>query len=216
MSHIQDQIKFYTTQFPSHVKLLAVSKTKPVQDLQEAYAAGQRIFGENYVQELVEKQAQLPTDIEWHFIGNLQSNKVKYIAPFVTLIHGVNSISTLKEIDKQAKKLNKQIEILLQLHVATEESKFGFSEEEVLEIASQKELYSSINFRGVMGMASFTEDQALIRREFQEVSRIFSLLKPLFGERFNEISMGMSGDWEIAVEEGSTLVRIGSAIFGSR
>lgn len=216
MSHIQDQIKFYTNQFPSHVKLVAVSKTKPVQDLQEAYAAGQRILGENYVQELVDKQAQLPTDIEWHFIGNLQSNKVKYIAPFVALIHGVNSISTLKEIDKQAKKLNKQIEILLQLHVATEESKFGFSEEEVLEIASQKESYSYVNFRGVMGMASFTEDQALIRKEFQEVNRIFSLLKPLFGERFNEISMGMSGDWEIAVEEGSTLVRIGSAIFGSR
>jgi pyridoxal phosphate enzyme (YggS family) len=216
MSHIQDQIKFYTNQFPSDVKLVAVSKTKPVQDLQEAYAAGQRIFGENYVQELVDKQAQLPTDIVWHFIGNLQSNKVKYIAPFVALIHGVNSISTLKEIDKQAKKLNKQIEILLQLHVATEESKFGFSEEEVLEIASQKQLYSNVNFRGVMGMASFTEDQALIRKEFQEVNRIFSLLKPLFGENFNEISMGMSGDWEIAVEEGSTLVRIGSAIFGSR
>ncbi|MDP4631099.1 MAG: YggS family pyridoxal phosphate-dependent enzyme [Flavobacteriales bacterium] len=216
MSHIQDQIKFYTNQFPSHVKLVAVSKTKPVQDLQEAYAAGQRIFGENYVQELVDKHTQLPTDIEWHFIGNLQSNKVKYIAPFVALIHGVNSISTLKEIDKQAKKLNKQIEILLQLHVATEESKFGFSEEEVLEIASQKESYSNVNFRGVMGMASFTEDQSLIRKEFQEVNRIFSLLKPLFGENFNEISMGMSGDWEIAVEEGSTLVRIGSAIFGSR
>ena len=216
MSHIQDQIKFYTNQFPSHVKLVAVSKTKPVQDLQEAYATGQRIFGENYVQELVDKQAQLPADIEWHFIGNLQSNKVKYIAPFVALIHGVNSISTLKEIDKQAKKLNRQIEILLQLHVATEESKFGFSEEEVLEIAAQKEVYSNVNFRGVMGMASFTEDQALIRKEFQEVNRIFSLLKPLFGENFNEISMGMSGDWEIAVEEGSTLVRIGSAIFGSR
>jgi PLP dependent protein len=216
MSHIQDQIKFYTNQFPSHVKLVAVSKTKPVQDLQEAYAAGQRIFGENYVQELVDKHTQLPTDIEWHFIGNLQSNKVKYIAPFVAFIHGVNSISTLKEIDKQAKKLNKQIEILLQLHVATEESKFGFSEEEVLEIASQKESYSNVNFRGVMGMASFTEDQSLIRKEFQEVNRIFSLLKPLFGENFNEISMGMSGDWEIAVEEGSTLVRIGSAIFGSR
>ncbi|MEY3835799.1 MAG: hypothetical protein RI989_1227 [Bacteroidota bacterium] len=216
MSHIQDQIKFYTAQFPSHVKLVAVSKTKPVEDLQEAYACGQRIFGENYVQELVDKQMLLPTDIEWHFIGNLQSNKVKYIAPFVALIHGVNSISTLKEIDKQAKKLNKRIDILLQLHVATEESKFGFLEEEVLEIASQKELYSNVNFRGVMGMASFTEDQALIRKEFQDVKRIFSLLKLLFGESFNEISMGMSGDWKIAVEEGSTLVRIGSAIFGSR
>ncbi|MFM1771839.1 MAG: hypothetical protein RLZZ71_981 [Bacteroidota bacterium] len=216
MSHIQDQIKFYTAQFPSHVKLVAVSKTKPVEDLQEAYACGQRIFGENYVQELVDKQMLLPTDIQWHFIGNLQSNKVKYIAPFVALIHGVNSISTLKEIDKQAKKLNKRIDILLQLHVATEESKFGFLEEEVLEIASQKELYSNVNFRGVMGMASFTEDQALIRKEFQEVNRIFSLLKLLFGGSFNEISMGMSGDWKIAVEEGSTLVRIGSAIFGSR
>jgi pyridoxal phosphate enzyme (YggS family) len=165
---------------------------------------------------LVDKHEQLPTDVQWHFIGNLQSNKVKYIAPFVALIHGVNSISTLKEIDKQAKKLNKHIDILLQLHVATEESKFGFSEEEVLEIASQKELYSNVNFRGVMGMASFTEDQALIRKEFQEVHRIFSLLKLHFGELFNEISMGMSGDWQIAVEEGSTLVRIGSAIFGSR
>ena len=216
MNNIESQIKFYTEQFPSHVKLVAVSKTKPASDLQLAYNAGQRVFGENYVQELVDKHAQLPTDIEWHFIGNLQSNKVKYIAPFVALIHGVNSISTLKEIDKQAKKLNKQIEILLQLHVATEESKFGFSEEEVLEIAAQKEVYSNVNFRGVMGMASFTEDQALIRKEFQEVNRIFSLLKPLFGESFNEISMGMSGDWKIAVEEGSTLIRIGSAIFGSR
>jgi len=216
MSNIESQIKFYTEQFPAHVKLVAVSKTKPASDLELAYNAGQRIFGENYVQELVDKHEQLPTDIQWHFIGNLQSNKVKYIAPFVALIHGVNSISTLKEIDKQAKKLNKHIDILLQLHVATEESKFGFSEQEVLEIASQKELYSNVNFRGVMGMASFTEDQALIRKEFQEVNRIFSLLKPLFGEKFNEISMGMSGDWEIAVEEGSTLVRIGSAIFGSR
>lgn len=216
MSNIQDQIKLYTAQFPSHVKLVAVSKTKPVQDLQEAYAAGQRVFGENYVQELVDKHEQLPTDIQWHFIGNLQSNKVKYIAPFVALIHGVNSISTLKEIDKQAKKLNKHIDILLQLHVATEESKFGFSEEEVLEIAVQKDLYSNVNFRGVMGMASFTEDQALIRKEFQEVNRIFSLLKLHFGESFNEISMGMSGDWQIAVEEGSNLVRIGSAIFGRR
>lgn len=216
MSFIQDQIKFYTEQFPKGVKLVAVSKTKPVEDIQQAYAAGQRIFGENYVQELVDKQAQLPSDIEWHFIGNLQSNKVKYIAPFVSLIHGVNSISTLKEIEKQAAKWNKQIEILLQLHVATEESKFGFSEEEVLEIAAQKELFPHVVFRGVMGMASFTEDQSLIRKEFQEVNRIFSMLKPLFGENFNEISMGMSGDWEIAVEEGSTLVRIGSAIFGGR
>jgi pyridoxal phosphate enzyme (YggS family) len=216
MSNIQDQIKFYTEQFPSHVKLVAVSKTKPASDLQLAYNAGQRVFGENYVQELVDKHEQLPTDTQWHFIGNLQSNKVKYIAPFVALIHGVNSISTLKEIDKQAKKLNKHIDILLQLHVATEESKFGFSEEEVLEIASQKELYSNVNFRGVMGMASFTEDQALIRKEFQEVNRIFSMLKSHFDESFNEISMGMSGDWKIAVEEGSTLVRIGSAIFGSR
>jgi len=216
MSNIESQIKFYTDQFPSYVKLVAVSKTKPASDLQLAYNAGQRVFGENYVQELVDKHEQLPTDIQWHFIGNLQSNKVKYIAPFVALIHGVNSVSTLKEIDKQAKKLNKQIEILLQLHVATEESKFGFSEEEVLEIASQKELYSNVNFRGVMGMASFTEDQSLIRKEFQEVNRIFSVLKSHFGESFNEISMGMSGDWKIAVEEGSTLVRIGSAIFGSR
>jgi pyridoxal phosphate enzyme (YggS family) len=216
MSNIEYQIKFYTEQFPLQVKLVAVSKTKPASDLQLAYDAGQRVFGENYVQELVDKHEHLPTDIQWHFIGNLQSNKVKYIAPFVALIHGVNSISTLKEIDKQAKKLNKQIDILLQLHVATEESKFGFSEDEVLEITSQKELYSNVNFRGVMGMASFTEDESLIRKEFQEVNRIFSLLKPLFGEGFNEISTGMSGDWKIAVEEGSTLVRIGSAIFGSR
>ena len=216
MSNIESQIKFYTEQFPLQVKLVAVSKTKPASDLQLAYDAGQRVFGENYVQELVDKHEHLPTDIQWHFIGNLQSNKVKYIAPFVALIHGVNSISTLKEIDKQAKKLNKQIDILLQLHVATEESKFGFSEDEVLEITSQKELYSNVNFRGVMGMASFTEDQALIRKEFQEVNRIFSMLKTLFGENFTEISTGMSGDWKIAVEEGSTLVRIGSAIFGSR
>jgi pyridoxal phosphate enzyme (YggS family) len=216
MSNIESQIKFYNEQFTSHVKLVAVSKTKPASDLQLAYNAGQRVFGENYVQELVDKHEQLPADIQWHFIGNLQSNKVKYIAPFVALIHGVNSISTLKEIDKQAKKLNKHIDILLQLHVATEESKFGFSEEEVMEIAAQRDLYSNVNFRGVMGMASFTEDQSLIRKEFQEVNRIFSVLKSHFGDSFNEISTGMSGDWKIAVEEGSTLVRIGSAIFGSR
>ena len=216
MSSIESQIKFYNEQFPAPVKLVAVSKTKPASDVLAAYNAGQRVFGENYVQELVDKHEQLPTDIQWHFIGNLQSNKVKYIASFVALIHGVNSISTLKEIDKQAKKLNKQMNILLQLHVATEESKFGFSEDEVLAIADQKQLYSNVNFCGVMGMASFTEDQALIRKEFQQVKRIFSLLKPHFNESFNEISMGMSGDWKIAVEEGSTLVRIGSAIFGSR
>jgi len=216
MSNIESQIKFYNEQFTSHVKLVAVSKTKPASDLQLAYNAGQRVFGENYVQELVDKHEQLPADIQWHFIGNLQSNKVKYIAPFVALIHGVNSISTLKEIEKQAKKLDKHIDILLQLHVATEDSKFGFSEEEVMEIAAQRDLYSNVNFRGVMGMASFTEDQSLIRKEFQEVNRIFSVLKSHFGDSFNEISTGMSGDWKIAVEEGSTLVRIGSAIFGSR
>jgi pyridoxal phosphate enzyme (YggS family) len=215
-SKIQEQIRYYQSHLQSGVNLVAVSKTKPVADLQEAYDAGQRDFGENYVQELVDKVPVLPIDIRWHFIGNLQSNKVKYIAPFVYLIHGVNSVSTLKEIQKQAAKLNKSIAILLQLHVATEESKFGFSEEEVLAVAQDQQAFPNVVFKGVMGMASFTEDQELIRSEFKEVKRIFELLKPHFDEKFCEISMGMSSDYELAMEEGSTLVRIGSAIFGSR
>ena len=199
-----------------NVCLVAVSKLQTIESIKELYDLGQRDFGENYVQELLEKKDKLPPDIRWHFIGNLQSNKVKYIAPFVYLIHGVNSVSTLKEIQKQASKLNKSIAILLQLHVATEESKFGFSEEEVLAVAQDQQAFPNVMFKGVMGMASFTENQDLIRSEFKEVKRIFDKLKPYFTESFCEISMGMSSDYELAMEEGSTLVRIGSAIFGSR
>lgn len=200
------------------VQLLPVSKTKPVEDLMLAYENGIKCFGENYVQELVDKASIMPKDIEWHFIGHLQSNKVKYIAPFIKMIHGVDSFSLLKEISKQAKRNNRVIEVLLQFHIAKEDTKFGWS---VLDLESLvKELNndaeSSVLIRGVMGMASFVDDETIIREEFKELKKCFDYLKPILGESFNVVSMGMSSDWEIAVEEGSTLIRLGSILFGSR
>ncbi|MBS9522867.1 YggS family pyridoxal phosphate-dependent enzyme [Litoribacter ruber] len=201
--------------------LVAVSKTKPKEDLQEAYEAGIRDFGENKVQELVDKQPQLPSDIRWHMIGHLQRNKVKYIAPFVHLIHGVDSFKLLKEINKQAKKAERTIPCLLQVHIAEEDSKFGFDETELLQLIESGELKTleHVEIKGLMGMATFTENEEQIRREFSGLKSLFDKLKTLplpANMKMEELSMGMSGDYLIAQEEGSTMVRIGSAIFGAR
>lgn len=197
--------------------LVAVSKTKPVTDIQELYNMGQRDFGENYVQELVDKYEQLPKDIRWHFIGHLQSNKVKYIAPFVHLIHGVDSLNLLKEINKQAVKHNRIIDCLLQIHIAKEETKFGFNESELNELPSLNEL-ENIRVAGLMGMASFSDDMNLVRSEFKNLKAIFDSKAQLSTINFqlSTISMGMSSDYKIALEEGSNMVRIGSLLFGER
>ena len=197
--------------------LVAVSKTKPVEDIQALYDLGQRDFGENYVQELVDKEAALPKDIRWHFIGHLQSNKVKYIAPFVHLIHGVDSFSLLKEINKQAAKNNRVIDCLLQIYIAQEETKFGLDEKELhelFELLRAQEL-KNIRIVGLMGMASFSNDEALIRKEFAHLKNLFDQL-PTSNFQPTTLSCGMSGDYKIAIEEGSTMVRIGSLLFGER
>lgn len=201
--------------------LIAVSKTKPVEDIREAYEAGIRDFGENKVQELAEKQQTLPKDIRWHMIGHLQRNKVKYLAPFVYLIHGVDSFKLLKEIDKEGKKVNRIINCLLQVHIAEEDTKFGLDEQELLEILHSEEIKELQNVKvvGLMGMATFTEDQQKIRQEFRKLKTIFNKLqseKLPDNVMMQELSIGMSGDYLIAQEEGSTMVRIGSAIFGER
>jgi pyridoxal phosphate enzyme (YggS family) len=218
MGTVAEHLSEYSTKLGEGVKLIAVSKLQPNKAIEEAYAAGQRSFGENYVQELCDKRELLPTDIEWHFIGHLQSNKVKYIAPFVSYIHGVDSLSLLEKINQAAAKHNRQIFCLLQLHVAKEETKHGLSPDEAIALASDPSIKNMANIIlcGVMGMASFTSDRDLIRKEFKEIKSTFDQLKPLFGPEFSEISMGMSSDWDLALEEGSTMVRIGSAIFGER
>ncbi len=221
MAGIEENISRIKSSLPSSVKLIAVSKTKPSSDIQQAYDAGQRIFGENKVQELVSKYDTLPKDIEWHMIGHLQSNKVKYMAHFVALIHGVDAFSLLKEINKQAQKNNRIQNVLLQFHVAQEETKFGFSFEEAEQMLSSNEYKNleNISIVGVMGMASFTENQVQIHAEFKMLKSYFDQLKTQFfsdNNLFKEISMGMSGDYQIAIEEGSTMVRIGSSIFGGR
>lgn len=203
-------------------RLIAVTKTKPLADLQAAYDGNCKIFGENKVQEMVEKWEVLPKDIEWHLIGHLQSNKVKYMASFVSMIHSVDSLKLLQEIDKQALKNNRVIDCLLQIYIAKEETKFGLSEEEAREILDSEEFKAMKNVRivGVMGMATFTDNQEQIRLEFRGLKAFFETLKTQYSATENlqlkEVSMGMSGDYLIAAEEGSTLVRVGSAIFGSR
>ncbi len=201
------------------VQLVAVSKTKPNEDIVELYGLGQRDFGENYVQELVDKAASLPGDINWHFIGHLQSNKVKYIAPFVHLIHGVDSEKLLQEINKQALKFNRVIACLLQVHIATEETKFGFDAESLNELVESGRLanYPNVIIKGLMGMASFSDDQSLVQKEFTQLHNLFlqSQLK-LSPAQFNILSMGMSGDYELAIKQGSNMVRIGSLLFGAR
>ena len=193
--------------------LIAVSKTKPIEDIQALYNEGQRDFGENYVQELVDKEAVLPKDIRWHFIGHLQSNKVKFIAPFVYLIHGVDSVSLLQEINKQAAKNNRVIDCLLQVHIAAEETKFGFDEKELFDLKISQ--FENLKIKGLMGMASFSDDMNLVRSEFKKLKTIYNQLSTL-NSQLSTLSMGMSGDYKIAIEEGSNMVRIGSLLFGER
>lgn len=218
---VKDKINNLLSEIPENVKLVAVSKTKPVSTILEYYNVGYKIFGENKVQEITGKYPELPKDIEWHFIGHLQRNKVKYIIPFVYLIHGVDSFKLLKEINKQAKKINRTVDCLLQFHIATEESKFGFDLDEAHEMLSSTEFdeLKNINIRGVMGMATYTDDENQVRTEFHNLNSIFKELKKSYfndSPTFKDISMGMSGDYKIAIEEGSTIVRIGSNLFGSR
>ena len=214
---ISHQLQTIKKSLPEYVTLVAVSKTKPLEDLQEAYDAGQRVFGENKVQEMVEKYEALPKDIQWHMIGHLQRNKVKYMAHFVTLIHGVDSFKTLSEINKQAKKHNRIIKCLLQVHIAEEDTKFGFSISDLKVLLASHEYaeLSNICIIGLMGMATFTDDQNQIKREFTSLRNLYRDLKSQH-KAFTTLSMGMSGDYNIAIECGSTMVRIGSSIFGSR
>jgi PLP dependent protein len=197
-----------------HATLVAVSKLKPASDIDRMYALGQRDFGENYVQELVEKQTQLPTDINWHFIGHLQSNKVKYIAPFVHLIHSVDSEKLLKEIDKQAAKNNRIIHVLLQVHIAEEETKFGFDEAELM--ALDISLFENVHIIGLMGMATFTDDKGKVRREFEHLQKIYTAFAAQKNISLTTLSMGMSDDYALAIDCGSNMVRIGSLLFGRR
>jgi pyridoxal phosphate enzyme (YggS family) len=218
---IAENIKEIKSNLSENVTLVAVSKTKPVEDLQEAYNAGQRIFGENKVQEMTSKYEVLPKDIQWHLIGHLQTNKVKYIAPYVSLIHSIDSEKLLREVNKEAKKNNRIIPCLLQFHIAEEETKFGFSFDEAKELIESEAFLNLQNIQivGIMGMASFTENEQQIRNEFQTLHDYFHVLKShyfKFNPDFKEISMGMSGDYKIAIEHGSTMIRVGSTIFGHR
>lgn len=218
---IKENLNKVRATIPNNVTLIAVSKTKPVVDLQEAYDAGQRIFGENKALEMRDKHQELPKDIQWHFIGHLQTNKIKYIAPFVSLIHSIDSISLLEAVNKEAVKNNRVIDCLLQFHIAQEDTKFGLDlkeAEELLKSESYKDL-KNINIVGVMGMATFTDDENQIRNEFKSLKNIFDVLKESYfkdNDSFKEISMGMSDDYPIAIEEGATMVRVGSKIFGAR
>ncbi len=214
---ITDNLAKIKKELPPGVKLVAVSKTKPVEDILTAYNSGHLIFGENKVQEMVFKWEQLPKDIQWHMIGHLQRNKVKYLAEFVSLIHGVDSLKLLREIDKQAKKHDRIIKCLLQVHIAEEDTKFGFDSAELNDLIGSDELRQLPNVEviGLMGMATFTKDRLQIRREFKTLKTLFDELNAKLPE-ISILSMGMSGDYEIAIEEGSNMVRIGSSIFGSR
>jgi pyridoxal phosphate enzyme (YggS family) len=217
---IQDNLLKIKSQLPENVTLVAVSKTKPVEDLMEAYHAGQRIFGENKIQEMTEKWQQMPKDVEWHMIGHVQSNKVKYMVPYVKLIHGVDSLKLLKEINRQAVRWRKSINCLLQIHIAEEETKFGLDEKELEELLNSDEFkeMKNINVIGLMGMATFTDNEKQIKKEFQYLKTIFDKVSKLNTTncQLNTLSMGMSGDYQLAIEYGSTMVRIGSSIFGNR
>lgn len=214
---IATNLKNINETIPEGVTLVAVSKTKPTESILEAYEFGQRIFGENKVQEMTKKWEVLPKDIEWHMIGHVQRNKVKYMAEYVSLIHGVDSLKLLKEIDKQAKKNNRVISCLLQIHIANEESKFGFDKKELLHLLESEEFKSLENIKivGLMGMATFTKDINQIRKEFKNLKVLFETTLSMLAD-VKVLSMGMSGDYQIAIEEGSTMVRIGSSIFGAR
>lgn len=218
---IAENLNLIKQNLPDNVTLVAVSKTKPVSDLMEAYEAGQRIFGENKIQEMTEKWQLMPKDIEWHMIGHVQSNKVKYMVPYVKLIHGVDSLKLLKEINRQAVRWRKNIHCLLQIHIAEEETKFGLNEQELEELLHSEEFKAMTNIKivGLMGMATFTVNQAQIKREFNHLKKIFDALKnqpTTQNLQPTTLSMGMSGDYQIAIDCGSTMVRIGSSIFGNR
>lgn len=218
---IQSNLNEIKSALPAHVTLVAVSKTKPVADLMEAYNAGQRIFGENKIQEMAGKYEEMPKDIQWHMIGHVQTNKVKYMAPFVSLVHGVDSLKLLAEINKQAKKNDRVIDCLLQMHIAEEETKFGMDENELKELLASEEFKQMENIKvtGLMGMATFTGDESQIKKEFTHLKTIFDSLsgQPQTPNlKLQTLSMGMSGDYTIAIEYGSTMVRIGSSIFGHR
>jgi len=221
MPDIANNIAYLKSQLPASVSLVAVSKTKPVSDIELAYNTGQRIFGENRVQELLDKKDLLPSDIEWHLIGHLQTNKVKYIVPFISMIQSVDSFKLLFSIDSEAQKINRVIDCLLQIHIAREETKFGFSMCDLSDFLQKEDVALMRNIRicGVMGMATFTSDTGQVKNEFAFLRKCFNSLKDSFfneSSDFRQISMGMSGDFELAIDEGSTMVRIGSLIFGER
>ncbi len=222
MSTIKESLLRFRESVQPQATLVAVSKTKPISDLEEAYEAGQRHFGENKIQEMTEKWETLPKDICWHMIGHTQRNKVKYMAPYVHLIHSVDSPRLLKEINKQAKNNDRVIDCLLQIHIAQEDSKFGFDQEELMTLLNDQVFkdYKNVQIKGLMGMATFTDNEVQVREEFKSLAATFEKIKAanLLDSRhdFTELSMGMTGDYKIALEEGSTMVRIGSAIFGSR
>ncbi|MEY1639646.1 YggS family pyridoxal phosphate-dependent enzyme [Tenuifilum osseticum] len=218
---IPEQLEKIKNELPQHVKLIAVSKTHPVSVIMEAYNVGHKTFGENRVQELISKYDEMPKDIEWHLIGHLQTNKVKYIAPFVSLIHSVDSLKLLSVIDKEAQKCNRVIDCLLQVYIASEETKFGLSADELHELLQNPEFKQLQNVRvcGLMGMATFTDNMEQVRMEFRFLKKLFNEVKQTYFQNqpwFKELSMGMSSDYRIAIEEGSTMVRIGSNIFGHR
>tara|TARA_R100000306_G_scaffold6274_8_gene8771 strand:- start:13695 stop:14348 length:654 start_codon:yes stop_codon:yes gene_type:complete len=213
---ISEKIKSFKEQLPEDVTLVAVSKTKPVSEIMEAYNTGHRIFGENKVQEMESKWQEMPKDIEWHMIGHVQRNKVKYMAPFVSLIHSVDSKRLLKEINKRAKNEERVIDCLLQIKIAEEDSKYGLDKEEALELLASEtfQKYENVNVIGLMGMATFTDDEKQIAAEFQKLKNIYDSIKDEYS--FSKLSMGMSGDYKIAIEKGSNLLRVGSTIFGER
>ena len=214
---VKQNLTEFKDKIPNHVVLVAVSKTKPIVDIQEAYDAGQRVFGENKIQEMAAKYEELPKDIQWHMIGHLQSNKVKYMAHFVDLIHGVDSLKTLKEINKQAQKHNRVITCLMQAKIAKEETKFGLSFEQIEEILESDEFaeLKNIKITGLMGMASFSSDDQIISEEFKRLKLFYDKMNSK-GAGFSILSMGMSGDYELAINNGSNMIRVGSAIFGAR
>jgi pyridoxal phosphate enzyme (YggS family) len=221
MMNISGNIKKIKSELPQHVKLIAVSKTKTVEEIMQAYISGHRIFGENKVQEILKKHELMPKDIDWHFIGHLQRNKVKQIIPFISLIHSVDSFRLLEKINEEAKRIGIKVNCLFQIHIAEEETKFGFSEEELVQLLPSNEYKSlqNIIICGLMGMASYTENSDQIKKEFSIIRTLFDVLKRnyLFNNKdFKELSIGMSGDYQIAVQQGSTMVRIGSSIFGDR
>lgn len=217
MSSIKENLTHINESIPANVTLIAVTKTKPITDILEAYHAGQRDFGENKIQEMTQKWESLPKDIKWHMIGHIQRNKVKYMASFVSLIHGVDSLRLLKEIDKQAKINERTIPCLLQVHIAKEDTKFGFDETELMDLISSGQLnnFTHVKIIGLMGMATFTENTQQIRKEFKSLKNLLERVK-LTNPEITELSMGMSGDYDIAIAEGSTIIRLGSSIFGSR